>query len=366
MVKIKNKKSKTKNNGINLSSKEKNCIKMLREVLKKDLSNELINNICDDILNTTEENITIFKNDFNSRRKNFDNAFNELYSLKKITSLDDLNNINAAINLLNAIIPTSELLVKSIFNDAIEYLDEIIADIYNDYAEKIVGLRIENDIVVLINKELKKFRNSIINIINPLLDDIFDDFKKFSEHISHFDLNDINDCLENKNKIEELLEIKLAISDTPLKITLVEGFIVEVNSVSIQSKANFKVAYDTIANMENELKEKSNSIFADHDIIVKNNSVDGDFKVELQNDNSIKIKMNNSSGDKNYSWQELNAIAIKNGFIKDRIKGDHGVFKKRFVDSRGIEQERVVVVPQGRTVGLGLQKRILKDLGILR
>ncbi len=59
-------------------------------------------------------------------------------------------------------------------------------------------------------------------------------------------------------------------------------------------------------------------------------------------------------------------IAIKNGFTKDRNKGDHGVFKKRFVDSRGIEQERVVVVPQGRAVGLGLQKRILKDLGILR
>lgn len=54
------------------------------------------------------------------------------------------------------------------------------------------------------------------------------------------------------------------------------------------------------------------------------------------------------------SYMELNRLAKKAGYDKVRQKGDHGIFKK--LDGT------VVVIPQGRAIGKGLNIKIQKDI----
>lgn len=82
---------------------------------------------------------------------------------------------------------------------------------------------------------------------------------------------------------------------------------------------------------------------------------DGDIEDFLfdENDNNYEKASKQSIG--MLSWKELNKLARKVGFEKSRQKGDHGVFKSE----NGSE---VVIIPQGREIGKGLQKKIIKDL----
>ena len=70
-----------------------------------------------------------------------------------------------------------------------------------------------------------------------------------------------------------------------------------------------------------------------------------------------KICGNEGNIDKSFkdrSWREISKVAIENGYILERQSGDHGIF----INSIG----NVVVIPQGRSIGKGLQIRILKSI----
>lgn len=57
---------------------------------------------------------------------------------------------------------------------------------------------------------------------------------------------------------------------------------------------------------------------------------------------------------KHRTWRELNAIAVNRGYKLDRYNGDHAIY----MNSNG----KVVIIPQGRDIGKGLQIAILKDI----
>lgn len=53
-------------------------------------------------------------------------------------------------------------------------------------------------------------------------------------------------------------------------------------------------------------------------------------------------------------FRQLNKLAISKGFTYERSNGDHGIYK----DNKG----RIVVIPQGRSIGKGLSLKIQKSL----
>lgn len=88
------------------------------------------------------------------------------------------------------------------------------------------------------------------------------------------------------------------------------------------------------------------------------------FKTVLydKNLNNINFESNTKIDDipnsqreyKHRTWRELNSLAVKCGYTMDRYHGDHAIY----VNSSG----RVVVIPQGRDIGKGLQIAIVKDI----
>ena len=74
--------------------------------------------------------------------------------------------------------------------------------------------------------------------------------------------------------------------------------------------------------------------------------------------NEIKCSINHSKHKifTQYKYKEINKIALNNGFILNRVTGGHGIF----INNLG----KVVVIPQGRDIGKGLQIKILKSIGV--
>ena len=59
---------------------------------------------------------------------------------------------------------------------------------------------------------------------------------------------------------------------------------------------------------------------------------------------------------KHRTYKELNKIAEDLGYKAIRFTGDHGIYSK--------QNSSIVIIPQGRNIGKGLQLKILKDLNV--
>lgn len=76
--------------------------------------------------------------------------------------------------------------------------------------------------------------------------------------------------------------------------------------------------------------------------------------VEFKSNEIINEQLTTPREYKHRSWRELNALAIDNGYELDRCNGDHAIY----INKDG----KVVIIPQGRDIGKGLQIAILKDM----
>ena len=215
----------------------------------------------------------------------------------------------------------------------------------------ILGSRIVNGkLVPLIIETFAEENESLINI-NFSKEKMLEDVPAlYNSNVYYMILNQtFQIMLKNDAVFNSIIEEKVYLQ--ALKVyygsflynTPNELFISLRNKLGTTSKASMENYVKTLDNNEKILNDL-NLFFA------ANDKSEEELKEELS-DEVIK------SGNKEFkyrSYKELNSLAEKKSYVFDRQNGDHAIFVK--------DNGEIVVIPQGREIGKGLQIKILKTL----
>lgn len=357
------KKKKVKNNGINLSLKEKEIISKVKKSANHDLKNNYIEEITDLMLETLIDNFNDLNNLINSFSYRLSIELKKIQELKEpMKNISILKELITGINSINALIEFINYSKNYEIQLVYELIDEDIKDIFTiDYS------RVENQRIVPYLKEItfkssKTFRKKILNNVIPFIDDIYNELTETANLIK-VDLNMINELINNIPKSDTIEDVFLTYEPVKRDANFINNSIVQINYIYINIKTRFNVSSNKKIEVENSINSATKSIIQDlnHDYSIKlNDDNNFEFKLNVNEDNEIKITSKDNIV-KNYSWKELNSLAAKKGYVMDRSNGDHGIWIKRDLNS---SSKKIIIIPQGREIGTGLQRKILKDLGI--
>ncbi|MGL4990674.1 MAG: type II toxin-antitoxin system HicA family toxin [Sarcina sp.] len=285
--------------------------KYINEVLK--LSQECKSTITDIISNKFVDFMTpiedIIQDLFNDLSREIMRRYEEVY---KTTNLSDLKKnlkliSNDEIHKLYEDIENEILSSGKIILEKSNTFDDIYT-IYNNYLtdlEKVVMKAAKFKILAIIN-HLEFIQLDTKNYINNIVQSISKEaFDLYSEEMDRYFL-DTQSFVNNNNLImKDYLKKQTEILDTDK--------LIDIDDI-------IKTFDSWILKTDEEIKESKNKIFT------------------------------------HYRYQELNKLAQDNGYMLTRVTGGHGIF----INDTGL----VVVIPQGRDIGKGLQIRILKSIGL--
>lgn len=303
--------------------------------LEDNLNNKINTKIS--ILNNFLQNLESNKN------KNFEDFKNDLSSM--------VNNLFLLINIDDYVEKELNYIEKEMLKDSLDIIESDKAHLrYSDF---------NNRLKIILDEEItkldKKFKKIIINTVELYKNEIIDiDIKNKKIIINDFlstYLARLTECSSFIDKDNQELNILFKRSSTSDK------------------KIFFELSQDNFAgSIDKKHLEKLSKDF--NELITKNIAGDiGSTKYfNLRSEDGLKIsKTEDENGNitysgfesnfKNYSYKELNKLALEKGFVLDRCKGDHGIFIKKLRD-----EEKIIIIPQGRVVGKGLQATIIKSL----
>lgn len=260
---------------------------------------------------------------------------------------------------------------------------EYILNATNDLVDEFLNRMIKCDTAFenKVNSKLKKYReeiyDSLLSKVNEFVESKvpFEDFEdRFTEHLTKHQLeildylhdgyievgNGIIDSCQLDNLMNNFVngisnKLKQLVIMSPTEIfhsrlatrATTATRVVEVNVKHLLQCANANVndvMYNYYTTFSGILVDVFRRILYDKEI---NN-------IEFETTKVIEEQENIPKEYKHRTWRELNAIAVNRGYELDRCNGDHAIY----VNSNG----KVVIIPQGRDIGKGLQIAILKDI----
>lgn len=287
--------------------------------------------------------------------------------------------VNEAIRLSKECKDTSSSLISEKFIDFMTPIQDLIKDLFNDLALELDRRCNE----VLISKSLKEFSERITLISKEAINELF---KELEETI----LENGKIILENSNTLDQISDVyieylrKLEIiaydlasykSMSVIKhleliqidtknylATLIESIGIESFDLYKDEMDKYKLNLESLIsnnyskiihfiNYESKLTLGKNLNTMDDIISLVNRCINED-----KDKDKDKIKPTDKQVFTQYKYTELNKIAKDNGYHLNRVTGGHGIF----INKDG----KVVIIPQGRDIGKGLQIKILKNIGI--
>ncbi|XZJ89918.1 type II toxin-antitoxin system HicA family toxin (plasmid) [Clostridium perfringens] len=290
-----------------------------------------------DILNKMEDDLLVeVTNDLLECAQIYENNADCIYIKFKNTIYNEMNKD------LPPLLESCRTL-KECNESLIDYINfkqsDITSKILNESLEILNCRNITNEIkkkTLFLKSECEKIANATLNIIKSEV--LFEMFILNSNNI-------LNSFTKNSNNILKYYEE--LVNDYAIRYQNNTHYIIK-NCVS---KILDNISFDNLENNLNFLKEARE--------LCENDPLLDEYENYLNNNDSIetfeKIFENNSF--KNRTWKELNNIAEKKGFKYVRSNGDHGIFKHK--------NGNIVVIPQGREIGKGLQIKIINDIEYL-
>lgn len=252
------------------------------------------------------------------------------------------------------------------FIDFMPPIEDIIKDLFDDLYKEVMVRYSE----IYSSKDFKTLKKNI-NLVSA--QEVHSLYKNLEEQI----LESGKIILEKSNTLDAVYDIynkyladigKIALDASNLKILAVINQI-ELIQIDTKNYINNLVqsisieAFDLYSeNMDRYFLDiqsfinNNNTVMLEH---IKNDKKNQEFLDSFDNwanENKKDILESKNKIFTHYKYKELNKIAINNGFVLNRVTGGHGIF----VNEKGL----VVVIPQGRDIGKGLQIRILKSIGI--
>lgn len=283
--------------------------------------------------------------------------------------------INEAILLSKDCKENVSSIISEKFVDFMTPIEIIMRDLFNDLSNEIM-IRYDE---VYKSKNSDKFYNNISLIsdseIHRLYDEIENKILKDGKII--LDNSDTLDSVSNIYKLYLKNLEKIVLKASKFKILPV---INHLEFIQIDTK-NFinNIVHSVFIESFELYKDEMDRYFLDIQSFIDNNNRiilesikdESSSSNKLNNfditnmakifDDLIKSTQDDILATKNrifthYKYKELNNIAINNGFILNRVSGGHGIF----INDSG----KIVVIPQGRDIGKGLQIKILKRIGV--
>lgn len=311
--------------------------------------------------NIIDEYILAIEDVLQNTKKEFEESLVELYQFKII---EDMNQLSSYIK--------NYELVNGIYNYFKEAVEVFILDLKKDIENKIILGDIEeaketlktecnaSDRVIEIleeeiNELFRKTKNQTFKHSEKYINSLINDFIEHEKGEMNYykDINDnVNEYLKTiQYKNKTIKEVQFEIDENICSVS--------INNKNVKSKQLILIVSQYInENLgTSELKE-------DLELNLKGG-------LKAVNDNKAlvftdgrKIKWGTNGlivdtkvlADKCYSHKELNKYAKDKGYKVDRINGDHAIYTK--------EGFNPIVIPQ-RTIGRGLQQKILRDLDIV-
>lgn len=283
--------------------------------------------------------------------------------------------VNEAIRLSKECKNTSSSLISEKFIDFMTPIQDLIKDLFNDLALELDRRCNE----VLISKSLKEFSERITLISKKAINELF---KELEETI----LENGKIILENSNTLDQISDVyieylrKLEIIAYDLASYKSMSVIKHLELIQIDTKNYLATLIESIGIESFDLyKDEMDKYKLNLESLISNNYskiihfINYESKLTLgENLNTMddiislvnrcinkdkdKIKPTDKQVFTQYKYTELNKIAKDNGYHLNRVTGGHGIF----INKDG----KVVIIPQGRDIGKGLQIKILKNIGI--
>lgn len=285
--------------------------------------------------------------------------------------------VNEAIRLSKECKDTSSSLISEKFIDFMTPIQDLIKDLFNDLALELDRRCNE----VLISKSLKEFSERITLISKEAINELF---KELEETI----LENGKIILENSNTLDQISDVyieylrKLEIIAYDLASYKSMSVIKHLELIQIDTKNYLATLIESIGIESFDLyKDEMDKYKLNLESLISNNYskiihfINYESKLTLgENLNTMddiislvnrcinedkdkdKIKPTDKQVFTQYKYTELNKIAKDNGYHLNRVTGGHGIF----INKDG----KVVIIPQGRDIGKGLQIKILKNIGI--
>ena len=285
--------------------------------------------------------------------------------------------VNEAIRLSKECKNTSSSLISEKFIDFMTPIQDLIKDLFNDLALELDRRCNE----VLISKSLKEFSERITLISKEAINELF---KELEETI----LENGKIILENSNTLDQISDVyieylrKLEIIAYDLASYKSMSVIKHLELIQIDTKNYLATLIESIGIESFDLyKDEMDKYKLNLESLISNNYskiihfINYESKLTLgENLNTMddiislvnicineekdkdKIKPTDKQVFTQYKYTELNKIAKDNGYHLNRVTGGHGIF----INKDG----KVVIIPQGRDIGKGLQIKILKNIGI--
>ncbi len=283
--------------------------------------------------------------------------------------------VNEAIRLSKECKNTSSSLISEKFIDFMTPIQDLIKDLFNDLALELDRRCNE----VLISKSLKEFSERITLISKEAINELF---KELEETI----LENGKIILENSNTLDQISDVyieylrKLEIIAYDLASYKSMSVIKHLELIQIDTKNYLATLIESIGIESFDLyKDEMDKYKLNLESLISNNYskiihfINYESKLTLgENLNTMddiislvnrcinkdkdKIKPTDKQVFTQYKYTELNKIAKDNGYHLNRVTGGHGIFISK--------DGKVVIIPQGRDIGKGLQIKILKNIGI--
>lgn len=260
---------------------------------------------------------------------------------------------------------TTDLLAEK-FIDFMSPIQDIIQDLFDDLYKEIMIRYSE----IYKSKDLDTFKKNI-NLVSA--QEIHRLYKELENKI----LDSGTIILEKSNTLDSVYEIyddylssigKIAVGASKLKILAV---INQIELIQMDTKNYINNLVYSISTEAFDLySDDMDRYFLDIESFVDNNNavmldyIKSNEKIpelldpfdDWANETKKDIIESKNKIFTHYKYKELNKLATDNGFNLNRVTGGHGIF----VNDNGL----VVVIPQGRDIGKGLQIKILKNIGI--
>lgn len=244
-----------------------------------------------------------------------------------------------------------EDIIQELFDDLYSEIKIRFSEVYKSKNLETFKTNINFVSTSEIHRLYKELENKIIEsgkIIlekSNTLDAVYDIFNKYLANIEKIALN-----ASNLKILAVINQIELVQLDTRNYIN---------NLVHSISKEAFDLYTDNMDRYFLDIQSfvnNNNSVMLDY---IKNDSRHKEFLDsfdEWANDTKQDIIESKNKIFTHYKYKELNKLATDYGFVLNRVTGGHGIF----INTNG----QIVVIPQGRDIGKGLQIKILKSIGI--
>lgn len=194
--------------------------------------------------------------------------------------------------------------------------------------------------------------------INDLFDKAFVEIEEFEDLQLQEKINDIfYDILQNIQA--EIKEIAIELSSSAGKYGVYNNSSQLYAQVDLFIRQSYLRLRDLAKSVFNDIQ--NSTVDLENEVVKVIDSLKSliyaeDNNTEYENNKDILCRINEKFSDYNtkiLGYKELNKLANKAGYTFDRQKGDHATF---------VKDGKIIVIPQGRTIGKGLSIKIQKDI----